>query len=99
MTLNFGRTGVAVMVCLLMGAAGISAPPTDDEARASSSAQPGMTVPQDLSALFHHYFETKLADEPEFATITKVGQRTVSGGEAGGGYGDACDGLVARSGD
>ncbi len=69
MTFNFGRAGVAVMVCLLIVGAGIAAP-TTDKVQASSSAQPGMAVPQDVQALFRHYFETKLADEAEFATNT-----------------------------
>ena len=33
-------------------------------------AHAGMAVPPDVQALFQHYFETKLADEPEFATTT-----------------------------
>jgi uncharacterized protein (DUF885 family) len=70
MTFNCGRAGVAVMVCLSIVGAGISAPPTDDRLPAASSAQPRMPVPQSVQELFRHYFETKLADEPEFATNT-----------------------------
>ena len=70
MTFRIGRIGVALMVCLSLVAAGISAPSTDDRVRKFSSAQPGMAVPQDVQALFRNYFETKLVDEPEFATNT-----------------------------
>jgi uncharacterized protein (DUF885 family) len=54
MTFKFGRAGVALMVCLLIVEAGIAASTTHDE----------------VQAFFRHYFETKLAAEPEFATTT-----------------------------